>query len=60
LGAAEMRVEGLDCGDVHVVVLHLVGGHVHGLLGERARNYKEAKQCQGGKNNFSYAHGSAP
>jgi hypothetical protein len=27
-----MRVEGLDCGDVHVVVLHLVGGHVHAFL----------------------------
>lgn len=39
LGAAEMRIERLDSGDVHVVVLHLVGGHVHGFLrhaGKRA------------------------
>jgi len=34
LGAAEVRVDGLDDGDVHVVVLHFLGRHVHGLLGE--------------------------
>jgi hypothetical protein len=32
LGMAEVRVDGLDDWDVHVVVLHLVLGHVHGLL----------------------------
>jgi hypothetical protein len=37
LGAAEMRVDGLDDRNVHVMVLHLhlAGGHFHGrFLGE--------------------------
>jgi hypothetical protein len=48
LGATEVRVDGLDDGDVHVVVLHFLGGHVHGLLGEGWECNKRKKQYEHG------------
>ncbi len=45
LGTAQVRVNGLDDGDVHVVVLHLVLRHVHRLLGDDGQGGNCKEKC---------------